>query len=107
MDYRPVFLLAFAVFGLAAAWLILRARKAPTRSERATGERGTAWVQVDVRYAVIALIFIAFDMEMIYMFPWAVAYLRVGIVAFWDMFVFAAILLIGLLYAWKRGAFEL
>lgn len=107
MDYRPAFLLAFVVFAVTAGWLFLLVRKTRPREERASGERGTAWIQVDVRYAVIALVFIAFDMEMIYMFPWAVAFLRVGMVAFWDMFVFAAILFVGLLYAWKRGAFEL
>lgn len=107
MDYRAVFLLAFGVFGLAAAWLLIRSMKSRPRPERTGGETRTAWIQIDVRYAVIALLFLAFDMEMIYMFPWAVVYLRVGMVAFWDMFVFAAILLIGLVYAWKRGAFEL
>ncbi len=107
MDYRAAFPLAFGVFAIGALWLVLSARKAYPRSERAGGQRGTAWVQADVPYAVIALLFLAFDMEMIYMFPWAVAYLRVGMVAFWDMFVFAAILFVGLVYAWKRGAFEL
>lgn len=107
MDYRPVFFLAFVVFFLAVAWVLLRTKGAEPRSERSGEKPGTAWVQVDVRWAVIALIFVAFDMEMIYMFPWAVAYLEVGPVAFWDMFVFAAILAVGLAYAWKRGAFEL
>lgn len=107
MDYRAIFLLAFGLFGIAAAWLLLRTRTAPPRPDRIGADHGTAWVQVDIRYAVITLIFIAFDMEMIYMFPWAVAYLRVGTVAFWDMFVFAAILAVGLVYAWKRGAFDL
>lgn len=107
MDYRTVFLAAAVVFAGSIAWVALRARGASPRETRASGEHKTAWVQVDVRYAVVALIFVAFDMEMIYMFPWAVAYLNVGTVAFWDMFVFAAILAGGLVYAWKRGGFDL
>ena len=107
MDYRPVFLVAFFVFGVTLAFILWSSRRDEPRPERTGGKRGTAWIQVDVKFAVIALIFIAFDMEMIYMFPWAVAYLKVGAIAFWDMFVFAIILVAGLVYAWKRGGFEL
>lgn len=107
MDYRAVLLLPLVVFAAALAWMLLRTRKARPRKERAGGQRGTAWEQVDVRWAVIALIFVAFDMEMIYMFPWAVAYQQVGKVAFWDMLVFAVVLLVGLAYAYKRGGFSL
>jgi NADH-quinone oxidoreductase subunit A len=64
------------------------------------------WVQFRVRYAVLALLFVAFDMEMVYMFPWAVVFKRVGLVAFADMFVFIAILTAAVLFAWKEGAFD-
>ena len=64
------------------------------------------WVQFRVRYAVLALLFVAFDMEMVYMFPWAVAFKRLGLVAFLDMFVFIAILAAAIGYAWKEGAFD-
>lgn len=64
------------------------------------------WVQFRVRYAVLALLFVAFDMEMVYMFPWAVVFRRLGLVAFLDMFVFIAILTAAIAYAWKEGAFE-
>ena len=64
------------------------------------------WVQFRLRYAVLALLFVAFDMEMVFMFPWAVVFKRVGAVAFFDMFVFVAILVSAIIFAWKEGAFD-
>src|SRR2546421_9529489 len=64
------------------------------------------WVQFRLRYAVLALLFVAFDMEMVFMFPWAVVFKRVGLVAFFDMFVFIAILTSAIFFAWKEGAFD-
>ncbi len=64
------------------------------------------WVQFRLRYAVLALLFVAFDMEMVFMFPWAVVYKQVGLVAFFDMFVFVAILASTLFFAWKEGVFD-
>ncbi len=64
------------------------------------------WIQFRVRYAVLALLFVAFDMEMVFMFPWAVVFKRVGLVAFGDMFVFIAILTAAIIFAWKEGAFD-
>jgi NAD(P)H-quinone oxidoreductase subunit 3 len=64
------------------------------------------WVQFRLRYAVLALLFVAFDMEMVFMFPWAVVFKREGIVAFLDMFVFVAILAAAIWFAWKEGAFD-
>ena len=64
------------------------------------------WVQFRLRYAVLALLFLAFDMEMVFMFPWAVVYKRVGLVALGDMFVFIAILVAAIAFAWKEGAFD-
>ncbi len=64
------------------------------------------WVQFRLRYAVLALLFVAFDMEMVFMFPWAVVYKQVGLVAFFDMFVFIAILASAIFFAWKEGVFD-
>jgi NADH-quinone oxidoreductase subunit A len=63
-------------------------------------------VQFRVRYAILAMLFVAFDMEMVFMFPWAVAFKRLGLVAFLDMFVFIAILAAAIVFAWKEGAFD-
>ena len=65
-----------------------------------------AWVRYHVHYYGFALLFLAFDMEMVYMFPWAVVFRKEGIIAFLDMFVFIAILVAAIVYAWKEKAFD-
>ena len=66
--------------------------------------RDPVWVRYHARYYGYALLFLAFDMEMAYMYPWAVVYKEVGIVALLDMGVFLLILFLGLLYGWSQGA---
>lgn len=63
-----------------------------------------AWVRYHVHYYGFALLFLAFDMEMAFMYPWAVVYQEVGLTALLDMGVFLAILFLGLLYGWSQGA---
>jgi NAD(P)H-quinone oxidoreductase subunit 3 len=106
VDYRSAFLAVGAVFAITLGWLLLLRRRSKPREQRVGGRNETAWIQFDIPYAVPALIFLAFDMEMIFMFPWAVAFQVVGMTALWDMFVFAAILGVALTYAAKRGAFR-
>lgn len=65
-----------------------------------------AWAQVRFGFTVYALIFLAFDMEMIFMYPWAVVFARYGITAFADMLVFIALLAAGIAYAWSMGGLE-
>ena len=65
-----------------------------------------AWAQRHFGFPVIALIFLAFDMEMIFMYPWAVVFADLGITAFLDMLVFIALLSSGVLYAWAMGGLE-
>ena len=63
-----------------------------------------AWVRYHVHYYGFALLFLAFDMEMAFMYPWAVVYRELGLTALLDMGVFLAILFLGLLYGWSQGA---
>ncbi len=65
-----------------------------------------AWAQFRFGYVVYALIFLSFDMEMIYMYPWAVVFAAKGLEAFLDMLVFIAILSAGIAYAWGMGGLE-
>lgn len=62
------------------------------------------WVRYHVHYYTIALLFLAFDMEMAFMYPWAVVFQQMGFEALVDMGVFLGILLLGLFYGWRQGA---
>jgi NADH-quinone oxidoreductase subunit A len=63
-----------------------------------------AWNRFHVRYYAMALLFLAFDMEMVFMYPWAVVFVEEGVVALVEMAMFIAILVLGILYAWREGA---
>lgn len=65
-----------------------------------------AWSRYHARYYAMALVFLTFDMEMVYMYPWAVVFVREGVIAFVEMGMFIAILLLGVLYAWRERALE-
>ena len=65
--------------------------------------KGDSWVQFKVQYYVYALIFVIFDIEVIFIYPWAVAYRQMGLFAFVEMLIFIAILAFGLVYAWKKN----
>ena len=106
-QYGGLGLLALTAGLLIVALVVARRpvrRSEPFESGARTEHK--TWVQYRVRYAVIALLFVSFDMEMVFMFPWAVVFRRVGLIAFLDMFLFVAILAAALAYAWKEGVFE-
>ncbi|GAB4566285.1 MAG: NADH-quinone oxidoreductase subunit A [Anaerolineae bacterium] len=99
----------FAVVGLVAAWLV-RPKK-PNRIKNDTYECGVetvgdTWVQFKAQYYLFALIFVVFDVEAVFLFPWAVAYQRLGLYALVEAALFIVILLGGLIYAWAKGALE-
>ena len=64
---------------------------------------GSAWLQFNIRFYVIALIFLIFDVEVLFIFPWAVVFKDMGIVALVEMVIFLTILLVGLAYVWVKG----
>lgn len=68
--------------------------------------QGTAWVQFNVGYYLFALIFLIFDVELVFLYPWAVVVKKVGIVALVEIILFFFILFMGFLYAHKKGALE-
>ena len=65
-----------------------------------------ARMKFDVRFYLVAILFIIFDLEVAFLFPWAVAFKSVGVFGFWAMMVFLAVLTIGFIYEWKKGALE-
>ena len=65
-----------------------------------------ARMKFDVRYYLVAILFILFDLEIAFLFPWGVALKEIGIVGFWAMMIFLSILVVGFIYEWKKGALD-
>ncbi len=98
-----------AIVPLAVVWLL--APRVDLPQKRITYESGVlpfgqAWAQFNVRYYLFALVFVVFDVEVIYLYPWAVVFRTLGAFAFYEILAFVIVLLIGLLYAWRKGALE-
>lgn len=64
---------------------------------------GPSWIQFNIRFYIFCLIFVIFDVEVVFLFPWAMVFQSLGMFAFVEMIVFIAILLFGLYYAWRKG----
>jgi NADH-quinone oxidoreductase subunit A len=67
---------------------------------------GSSWIQYNVGYYIFALLFVIFDVEVVFLFPWAVAFGKLGLFALIEMFIFLLILIFGLVYAWRKGALK-
>ncbi len=113
-SYLFIAVLMLAALGFAAAPLIISARvrpKKPSPMKSSTFEcglasKGDSWVQFKVQYYIYALIFVIFDLETIFLVPWAVAFNKLGVFAFLEMIVFLVVLAVGLVWAWRKGVLE-
>lgn len=110
-----IFLLLTILFPLAAmamAWLFRPKPRTAVDDEKFTtyecgvDTRGKTWIRFKANYFLYALIFLAFDVEIVFLYPWAVKFQVLGLFAFIEMIIFITILLIALWYAWKEGALE-
>lgn len=114
LNYLPILVfivvaLAFGVVSLLAGWVVRPSR--PYEAKLKTYESGSplfqdARVQFPMRYYIIAMLFVIFDIEFVFLYPWAVEFHKLGLVGLVEMIVFIAILLVGFWYAWKKGALE-
>lgn len=113
-SYIPIgIMLIFAVaFGIvmskSSEWL---GPKNPTEVKLSTYESGmepirTARERVSVKYYMVAMLFILFDIEVVFLYPWAVNFRVLGLFGLIEMFIFVGILMLGYLYLWKKGALE-
>ena len=110
-DFGTIFI--FILMGIVLVYVPLLIQKLvapsnPNPDKLATYEcgeesEGSAWVQFNIRFYVIALIFLIFDVEVVFLFPWAVVFTELGMLAFVEMGIFLFILIIGLAYVWKKG----
>lgn len=113
-EYFPV--LVFIGVGIAIGFLpmvlgYLLGPKKPDHAKQSPYECGfenfqDARIPFDVRYYLVAILFIIFDLETAFLFPWAVVLRRVGHPGFWAMMLFLALLVVGFIYEWRRGALE-
>ncbi len=113
-SYIPIGIMI--VFGLAFGVIMSKASewfgpKNPTEQKLSTYESGmepirTARDRVSVKYYMVAMLFILFDIEVVFLYPWAVNFRALGYAGYMEMLVFILILMAGYLYLWKRGALE-
>jgi len=113
-DYLPLVIFIAVSAGIAAALLIapfLLAFKKPDPEKLSAYECGfnafdQARMKFDVRFYLVSLLFIIFDLEVAFLFPWALAFGEIGLFGFWSMMLFLGVLTIGFIYEWKKGALE-
>ena len=113
-EYLPtlLFLIVAAVIGIALIVIgNVLGPKRPDADKLSPYECGfnafeDARMQFDVRYYLVAILFIVFDLEIAFVFPWALVFRELGVFGLVEMGVFLALLLIGFIYVWKRGALE-
>jgi NADH-quinone oxidoreductase subunit A len=113
-NYLPIiiFMVLGALFGvgsLVVGWVVRPSR--PYRAKLLPYESGSplfmdARVQFPMRYYIIAMLFVIFDIEVVFLFPWAVVFKKLGLLGLVEMGVFLGILIVGFWYAWKKGALD-
>jgi NADH-quinone oxidoreductase subunit A len=113
-DYLPIVIFmgiaAAIAVALMASALILAVRN-PDPEKLSAYECGfnafdDARMKFDVRFYLVAILFIIFDLEVAFLFPWAISLKEVGVFGFWSMMVFLAVLTVGFIYEWRKGALE-
>ena len=113
-EYLPILIFLGIAVGLASVIVIaslIVARQKPDTEKVSAYECGfppfnDARRQFDVRFYLVAILFIIFDLEVAFLFPWAISLGAIGMLGFWSMVVFLGILTIGFIYEWKKGALE-
>ena len=113
-DYLPLAVFIGVAGLISGALLIapfLLAYKSPDPEKLSAYECGfnafdDARMKFDVRFYLVSLLFIVFDLEVAFLFPWAVAFKDIGVFGFWSMMIFLAVLTIGFIYEWTKGALE-
>ena len=113
-DYAPILIFLGLVIGLGLILMlsaVVLAVRSPDPEKVSAYECGfnafdDARMKFDVRFYLVSILFIIFDLEVAFLFPWAVAFRDITMVGFWSMMAFLAVLTIGFAYEWKKGALE-
>ena len=113
-DYFPIIIFLIIAFGLSCVFIILNfllSPKNPDPEKLSAYECGfepfnDSRMEFDVRFYLVAILFIIFDLEIAFLFPWAISLGNIGALGFWSMMIFLFVLTIGFIYEWKKGALE-
>ncbi len=113
-DYLSIIIFLFIALGLSVGFVVLNflfSPKNPDPEKLSAYECGfeafgDSRMEFDVRFYLVALLFIIFDLEIAFLFPWAISLGNLGPLGFWSMMVFLFILTIGFIYEWKKGALD-
>jgi NADH-quinone oxidoreductase subunit A len=114
LDYLPLVVFIAVALGMGLALMVapfIIAYKQPDPEKLSAYECGfnafdDARMKFDIRFYLVAILFIIFDLEVTFLFPWAVAFGQLGLFGFWSMMLFLAVLTIGFIYEWRKGALE-
>ena len=114
LQYLPIVILLGVAAALGVIFIVasfVLAPAAPDPEKLSAYECGfnafdDARMKFDIRFYLVSLLFIIFDLEVAFLFPWAVAFRQIGAVGFWSMIVFLGVLTVGFVYEWKKGALE-
>ena len=114
LDYLPLVVFIAVAVAIGLALLVtpfIVAYQNPDPEKLSAYECGfnafdDARMKFDVRFYLVAILFIIFDLEVSFLFPWAVAFGQLGVFGFWSMMLFLGVLTIGFIYEWKKGALE-
>ena len=113
-NYLPIVIFMAVAMGLALVLMItpiLIAIRNPDPEKLSAYECGfnafdDARMKFDVRFYLVSILFIIFDLEVAFLFPWAISLKEVGVFGFWSMMIFLGVLTIGFIYEWRKGALE-
>ena len=113
-DYFSILLFLFIAFGLSVGFIFLNyifSPKNPDPEKLSAYECGfepfsDSRIEFDVRFYLVAILFIIFDLEIAFLFPWAISLSNIGHLGFWSMMIFLLVLTVGFVYEWKKGALE-
>ena len=113
-DYLSIIVFLFVALGLSAGFIVLNFLFSPKKpdSEKLSAYEcgfeafGDSRIEFDVRFYLVAILFIIFDLEIAFLFPWAISLGNLGSLGFWSMMIFLLILTIGFIYEWKKGALD-
>ena len=113
-DYLPIILFLIIALGLSCAFVVVNfilSPKKPDPEKLSAYECGfeafdDSRMEFDVRFYLVAILFIIFDLEIAFLFPWAISLGGIGPTGFWSMMFFLGVLTIGFIYEWKKGALE-